>query len=174
MQNDENTQPSVLKSPNNLPPTTESGISWTASEFVAYSKSLGWYAILGIGAILLAGALYILGKDIVAPISVITLAILFGIIAAKKPRELTYAITEDGVRVGEKLYLYNAFKSFSVIQEEGIESIWLMPLQRFMPGLSIYFAPDDGERIVQELATYLPFEPRNIDFIDKLMHKIRY
>lgn len=148
-------------------------ISWTASEFIAHSKTFGWYAILGMITVALAVGAFFLA-DLVSAIIVVIVAILFGYMASRKPRELPYIVDSTGVHVDKKLYSYNNFKSFSIIQEEGIESIWLMPLQRFAPGLSIYFSPQEGQKIVNYLGNYLPYEERKLDAVDKLMHRIRF
>ena len=66
------------------------------------------------------------------------------------------------------------FKSFSVVQEGAVESIWLLPLQRFAPGLSIYFAPNDKDRILAILDDFLPVEEKEPDMVERLMHKIRF
>ncbi len=155
-------------------PEEDYSISWTASEFIAHTKTSGWYAILGVGAVVAAVAIYLLTKDIITSGMVLIVAILFGVMAARKPRELAYTISEDGITIGEKFYPYERFKSFSVIQEEGIESIWFMPLQRFMPGLSIYFEPQNTDMLADALSNFLPFEPRDLDPLDRLMHKIRF
>jgi hypothetical protein len=149
-------------------------VTWTASEFIAHTKSPGWYAIFAAIAVAFTALVFLFTRDIITASMVIIGAILFGVMASRKPRELSYVVDDHGVRVGEKFYAYANFKSFSLIKEEGVESIWFMPLQRFMPGLSIYFAPEDGDLIVAVLATYLPFEPRTIDPLDKLMHKIGF
>lgn len=148
-------------------------ISWTASEFIAHSKTASWYVILGTITAVLAVLAYFLA-DIVTSVVVIIVALLFGYMASRKPRELPYTVDEHGIQVDKKIYPYSSFKSFSIIQEEGIESIWLMPLQRFAPGLSIYFAPQEGQKIVNYLGNYLPFEERKLDAVDKLMHRIRF
>lgn len=149
------------------------GISWTASEFIAHAKTSGWYAILGGITLVIAGLVYYFA-DIFTAIVVIVVAVLFGYMASRKPRELPYIVNEKGVQVDKKLYPYGTFKSFSIIQEEGIESIWFMPLQRFAPGLTIYFAPQEGQKIVDYLGNQLPYEERKPDTIDTIMHRIRF
>lgn len=157
--------PTTLADPNT--------ISWTASEFIAHSKTFGWYTILGTITAVLAVLAYFIA-DIVSSIAVVIVAMLFGYTAARKPRELPYVVDGQGVHVDKKLYPYASFKSFSIVQEEGIESIWLMPLQRFAPGISIYFAPKEGQKIVNYLGNHLPFEERKLDALDKFMHRIRF
>jgi len=148
-------------------------ISWTASEFIAHSKSSSWYMILGAITVVLAVLGYFFA-DTMTSIIVVVVALLFGFIGARKPRELPYQVDDHGILIDKKLYTYDHFKSFSIMQEEGIESIWLMPLQRFAPGLSIYFSPQEGQKIVNLLGTFLPFEERKLDAIDKLMHRVRF
>ena len=63
---------------------------------------------------------------------------------------------------------------FLVIQEGGVESIWFTPLKRFMPMVSIYFDPEDGDKIADILSEFLPFENRELDPVDRLMHRIRF
>ncbi len=153
----------------------EISVEWTASEFIAHHKSAGWYVLLALLAVGGGAVAYLLtGGEIFTPAVIIIVAILFGIMASRKPRELPYRIDSAGMHIGGKHYPFAGFKSFSVVQEEGVESIWLLPLQRFSPGLSIYFAPEDRDRIMEILDNYLPVEEKQLDMVDRLMHKIRF
>lgn len=154
----------------------DAGISmqWVASEFISHTKSVGWYLALAAGTLILTVFVYFLSKDFITPILIIITGILFGVVAARQPRELTYLINDQGVTIGEKFFPYNGFKSFSVVQEGGIESIWFMPLKRFNPSLTIYFAPDDTQTISEALSHYLPVESHQLDPIDRLMHRIGF
>jgi hypothetical protein len=157
------------------PAAAPESVSWTASEFIAHAKSAGWYLILILVAAGGAGLAYLLTHgEIFTPGVIIVVAVLFGVMAARKPRELPYRIDAKGIHIGEKSYAFGGFKSFSVVQEEGVESIWLLPLQRFAPGLSIYFDPQDKARILEILDDFLPVEEKRLDLIDRLMHKIRF
>ena len=148
-------------------------LSWTASEFIEHKKTAIWYLLLAVISLALIGGAYLL-EGVFTAVIVLISALLFGYVAAKKPRELPYVINSDGVRVDNKLYRYSNFKSFSIIQEEGIQSIWFMPMQRFAPGLSIYFSPEEGQKIVDLLGTFIPYEERELALIDQLMHKLRF
>ena len=152
----------------------DSEVSWSASEFIAHDKTASWYIILFFSAVIVTAGTFLLTRDYITSGMILVAALLFGIMGARKPRELDYRVSQDGIRMGNKFYSYGVFKSFSVMQEEGIESIWFMPLKRFMPGLSIYFAPNDGQKIVDVLSDYLPFEARELDPVDKLMHRLRF
>lgn len=161
-------QYSSAELPNHAP------VSWTASEFVEHQKPQGWYAILTLGAVVISAVLYFMLQDIVTVVVVALAAVMFGMVGARKPRSLTYAIGQAGVKIGEKSFPYEAFKSFSVIEEGAIDSIQLAPLKRFMPPISLYFPPDNEQEIVETLAAYLPHEERNHDAIDRLMKRVHF
>lgn len=166
----------LMETSDNADPMQQSsseGLSWTASEFIEHTKSASWFIALFFITAGLAIAAFFIG-DIVASGMIVIAAILFGIIANRKPRELTYVINNTGITVGNKRFPHSAFKSFSLVQEGGIQSIWLMPSKRFDPGLSIYFAPQEGQKIVNYLGTLIPYEERKPDPIDRFMHNIRF
>lgn len=151
-------------------------INWTASEFVLHDKSALWYMGIILSGIGISAITYFISarKDVLAPIIVLVATIIFAVYASRKPRELNYELDGGGLKIDQKLYPYAQFRSFSVIQEDGIESVWFLPLKRFNPGLTIYFAPEDRDKIVDVLSQYLPVEPRQPDPIDRLLHKIRF
>lgn len=149
-------------------------ISWTASEFIAHDKSAGWYGMLALGTLILTAIIYLLTKDEVTAAVVILVAVVFGIVAGRKPRELEYKVDSIGVHIAHKTYDYDSFRSFAIVQEGAIESIWFMPLKRFMPIISIYFDPKDGDKIVDILSAYLPVEDHGLDPVDRLMHRLRF
>ena len=152
----------------------EAPVSWSASEFIAHNKSASWYLAVGVAAVLIDAGIFFLTRDKITTVMLLVVALLFGIMGSRKPRELQYIVDDRGVSIGGKFYPYSVFKSFSVVQEEGIESIWFMPLKRLMPGLSIYFAPQDGQKIIDVLVEFLPFEDKHLDPVDKLMHRLHF
>ncbi|MDB5163823.1 MAG: hypothetical protein JWS12_441 [Candidatus Saccharibacteria bacterium] len=160
-------------SPQALPKPGEA-VSWTASEYVANQKSGSWYGTLAIGAVAVAALIYLLTHDWISSAVVIILAAAFGIIGARQPRVLHYSVDHDGVHIENKSYPYGILKSFSVIDEGAINSIMLLPLKRFSPSVSIYYAPDDEDKILEVLSNYLPFEERARDPLDRLMHKVKF
>lgn len=149
-------------------------VSWTASEFVSHQKSITWFMGLGAAIICVSAGLYFLTRDRVSAVLVFISGAVFGVFAARQPRVLEYTLNHGGLQVGPKFLPYERFKSFSIIEEGPIHSILLMPLQRFMPPLTIYYDPNDEENIVNVLGSYLPHEDRAHDMIDRLMRKIRF
>lgn len=150
-------------------------ISWTASEYIAHQKSLSWYAALVVLAVAFSGLIYfITGGDIMSSAVILLVAIVFGIYAGKNPKEQRYAISVNGVSVGAKTYSFNQLKSFSITDEGAFSSITFMPMKRFMPVISIYYDPQDEEKIADTISNYLPLENHPRDVVDGLMRKIRF
>jgi hypothetical protein len=150
------------------------GVGWTASEFIAHNKTPGWYALLFVVAVVVAAIVWFITKDLISSaVVVLALAVLAGY-ASRQPRELQYIVDEHGIAIGNKHYTYDTFRSFSVIPEGAFASIELIPAKRFMPAITVYYAPDDEEAIVEAISQHLPFERRQRDFIDQLMRRIRF
>lgn len=154
---------------------SKSSYSWSASEFIAYHKSFGWYASAILAIVLIGALVYVITRgDIISTLSVVVFGILFLVYAGRKPRVLQYSIDSSGLHIGEKTYPFGLLRSFSVINEGSLRSIYLYPLKRFMPPISLYFEPQEETTIVELLGSYLPQEEKNQDLVDKLMHKIRF
>ncbi len=148
-------------------------VSWSASEFIAHEKSPLWYMGLAAVAAVLVLFVFFLFHDMVASFAIIFVAILFGFLAAHKPRVLNYHVDAAGLTIERKMYSFGEFKSFGVVNEGAFSSITFMPMKRFMPSLSIYYPPENEEDIVNVLSNYLPFAPASHDLVDRLMHRIR-
>jgi hypothetical protein len=150
-------------------------IVWTGSEFIAQQKDGGWY--MGLFFAILACcvvAFLVTGGDYLSVGFIAIIGILFGIIAGRSPRQLRYQIDNHGITIGNKLYPFTLFKSFAVMQEGAIGYVNLFPLHRFKPEISIYFAPDDADKILNALSNYLPNEQRPEHKVDRLMKHIRF
>ncbi|MEO5627550.1 MAG: hypothetical protein ABIQ89_01530 [Candidatus Saccharimonadales bacterium] len=166
--------PEFAQTPQPKPTVEKDGITWSASEFIAHQKNFGWYVLLGLAGLAAAAVIYLLTHDIFSTAMVILVVIVLAIFAARKPRTLDYQVDSAGVHIGKKSYAYDEFKSFSVIDEGPFSSITFMPLKRFMPGISVFYEPDDEKQIVEVLSGYLPIEEGRKDAVDRFMHKIRF
>lgn len=171
--NEQESSAQLLDEPEFLQPPQQP-VTWTASEFIAHHKDASWYAMLFGGFIVLAGLVYFSTKDELSIIFIAVALILFVIIGARKPQQRTYSVDNRGVTIDHKFYSYDSFKSFAILNEGAIGSVVFMPLQRFTPELTIYFAPDDGERILDVLAASLPNDQRREKAVDRLMKRMRF
>jgi hypothetical protein len=158
-------------------PATETdtqAITWNASEFHGHEKSISWYIILAIVTIGVAAILYLLTKSVLAPVVVIICGVILGIYAAHTPAEISYAMNLQGIRIGTKQYLYNDFQLFTITPDASIPEITLIPVKRFMPSLTLRYTPDSADKVLNMLSAHLPYEERNLDIIDSLMHRIHF
>lgn len=165
---EEPTQPLV---PQNI---ADGSISWHASEYVEHQKAPGWYMILGLAALVIVVVVYLLTKDILSTVVIGIGAVLFGMVAARPPRTLDFVINSSGISIAGKLYSYEMFKTFSIIEDGAIHSIQLLPLKRFMPPLSLYYPPEQEDAVIQTLSMYVPYQDAGHDMFDRLMSRIRF
>lgn len=149
-------------------------VEWTASEYIAHEKSAGWYGLLAGGGILLIVFVYVVTRDILASIVILLACVAIGVYAGRKPAIKSYTLNENGVQADEKFHSYSQFRSFSVVEEGAINSIWLKPLKRFAPIVVMYYSPEDEKKIVDVLANFLPNEERELDAIDRFSKRIRF
>jgi len=150
-------------------------VRWTASEYVAHHKSTGWFLLVALSTLGVAGLVYALtGGEILSTVMILIAGTTFGVFAARRPQVLEYVVAAHGISIGRRQYGWNEFKSFAVVDENALHTVELMPLKRFHPPISIYFAPDDEAAILAVLSASLPVERRSQDPLERLMHKVRF
>jgi hypothetical protein len=155
-------------------PSSFTPITWTGSEFIANQKGGAWYLGL-IGFItLVCVVVYLISRDIVSVVFIAIMGVLFAVIASRKPRQLSYSIDEEGIKVGQRNYFFTDFKSFSLQHHGAIGYVSLLPLHRFRNELSIYFPPENEQAIFDALASHIPNEQRKETLTDKLVQLIRF
>jgi hypothetical protein len=137
-------------------------------------RQTGWFVAMGVSSALLSGLVFFLSRDILS-----TLVTLFAVgalmfVVLKPSARVTYSLEEDGIVVAGKHYLYDSFRSFSVVESGEHDILWLTPIQRFLPSLVIHFPPELGEDIVSILSSVLPHEDKSMDFIDRLSRRFKW
>lgn len=147
---------------------------WSASEFIDHDKNLSWYLILGGVTLVIDVILYFWTHDFVSIVAVTIMAALLGVMASRKPRVLSYRLDDAGLTVGNVFHPYAEFRSFAIIEDGALQSITFLPAKRFLPPISVFYAPEDEARITDVLAQYLPMEMRRQDAIDRLSRRIRF
>ena len=155
-------------------PELDRSISWTASEYIAHHKSKQWYVKLGITALVIAFLVWLITRDKISALAVIVGAAVLGVYGARQPRELQYSLDISELAIGRKSYALGEFRSFTIDDQQQFSSVNLLPLKRFSPGLTIYYAPDDEDAIIDLLSQVLPIETHQPDLIDRLMQRIRF
>jgi hypothetical protein len=147
---------------------------WSASEFIDHNKTINWYLVLGSITLAIDIILFFWTHDFVSIFAVSAMAVLLGVMASRKPRVLQYRLDGSGLTIGETFHPYAEFKSFAIMDDGAMQTITFLPLKRFMPPLSVFYDPQDQEKILDVLAQYLPMEMRQRDAIDRFSRRIRF
>jgi hypothetical protein len=172
--NEQTPTPSPEQQPQTPTINQVNSVDWSASEYVEHEKGNMWFVQFGLASVGIIGIIFFVTRDYISIVVLSVLAVGIGYFAGRKPETLNYKLDSQGIHIGAKLYPISMFKSFAIVEEGAISSIALLPLKRFMPAISVYFAPDDEKKIVDALGAMLPQEERQQDRVDKLMHKIRF
>jgi hypothetical protein len=151
-----------------------SAVSWEASEYIEHHHGAVWYLLLGLLTAGLATAVYFLSsRDAFAGGIIVALGVIVGVFASQKPGLARYEITSSGLKVNDRLFLYQDYKSFSVIKEGTLLSLNLFPLKRFRPPVAAYFDPADEKKIVDAIGDRLPYEKKKLDTVERLARRLR-
>ena len=149
-------------------------VTWTASEYIAHNKGMGWFILLGLGLFALVALIYLATRDLIATIMVGIAGATFAAFSVRPPRTLDYTIDRHGVKIDQKFYPFEQIKSFALSDEGPLPSLMLLPMRRFLPPITIFYDPKAEDDIIDMLGTFLPHEEKEPDFIDRLMARIRF
>lgn len=155
-------------------PVSSPSVSWTASEYIDHTRGASWYLLLIIVTAAIAAVVYLFTKDIFATVLIAIVGIVVWVFSLKKPSQMTYELSDSGLKAGDKFYPYHHFKSFAVIREGSLNSVYLIPLKRLMPPLSVYFESADEKSILETIGGHLPYEQRGLDGIERLTRRLRF
>lgn len=149
-------------------------VTWTAQEYIHLDRSPVWFILFAVIVLGLIAVDVFFLKSWTFSALVVVMAVALIIYIRRPPRMLTYSLSPaQGLYVGERLYHFDEFKSFGLIQDGPHYSIMLIPRKRFSPGVSVYFPDDAGERIVDILGQRLPMENLKLDIVDVIVRKLR-
>jgi hypothetical protein len=157
-----------------LGPVDEASISWTASEFIEHDKSLSWYTLLAVVAVVLSAVLFFITREVLSVIAVIMMALVFGVYGSAKPKTRTYVVDNEGLMVDDKRYDFSNMKSFSIIEEGPLPYIQILLRQRFSIAVTVYTDPNQIEQIAEYIGQHVPYDQKKRDFTDALSSKIRF
>jgi hypothetical protein len=155
-------------------PTDDEPVYWSAKEYIPQEKGGLWFAFFAVVVVALVATDIFWIKSYTFSILVVVMAATIIVLSIRPPRNIEYTLSGDqGLYIGEVLHHFSEFKSFSLIQDHGQNSIMLIPVKRFSLGVSVYFPSDAGEKIVDIFGARLPMENRKLDMIDVIVRKLR-
>ncbi|MBA3678700.1 hypothetical protein H0W80_00665 [Candidatus Saccharibacteria bacterium] len=148
-------------------------MSWQAAEFVQTHKPAGWY--LGFGAfffVLILLAIFTKQYITVGLFALMGTALF--IYANRTPRVLRYQLSNFGVTVGVKKYLFDDFGSYYMISDYGQPVLELVPNKRFGTLVSLPPAEHQLDQLETAIGQMLPKVENREDLVDKLFRKLRF
>jgi len=147
-------------------------IRWEAPEYAHRERTMGWYVIFGVVTLVLAAAAILIIKSITFAILVPVMAVALFVYTQHTPEVLRYTLSRKGLHINDKLFMYNQFKSFGIIDHNGMHSVVLVPRKRFQLGQTVYFPAEVGEQLVDMLAARLPMKELEPDALDRLLARL--
>jgi hypothetical protein len=148
-------------------------VEWTASEYIAHEKGVGWYAGLLGAALLAASIIYFLTREMISPIVIMLIAIILAVAGGRKPRVVNYRLDSAGLTIGSRFYPYGQFKSFIMPDEGSFVSVSLIPLKRWDFPIGVFLAPDNQQDALDVLSSHLPLEPHKTTLADTFVRWFR-
>ena len=149
-----------------------STVRWEAEEYIQHDKNAGWYiGLVMIGLVLVALSVWLRWWSFTALVVLAFISLLIYVL--RPPRKIKYSLNSKGLTEGEKLYVFEDYRAFGILQDDTNFAIVLMPRKRFSPAVTIYFPKEKGEEIVDQFGARLPMEEVKLDLIDKLVRKLR-
>ncbi len=149
-------------------------ITWEASESVSREKNTLWFVILIAGALGLALLSIFVMKIWSFTALIVVMAVSVVMMAARPPRILHYQLSNRGLIINEKQYVFGDFKAFGVVQDGGIYHLTLLPIKRFLPPIDVYFPTEQGEAIVDMFGAHVPMKTIKPDVVDKITRQLRF
>ncbi|MCX6753172.1 MAG: hypothetical protein NTW62_02405 [Candidatus Nomurabacteria bacterium] len=111
-------------------------ISWSAFEYEEKKRSPDWFWALGI--IVVAGSItaIILGDAFFAILLVLG-GVSLGFFAVRKPQLITHELSDKGLKIKDKMYLYKDIQSFFV-RTEHTPALFIKTKRIFLPVIVTY------------------------------------
>ena len=148
-------------------------VQWQAPEYLQHVKSPVWYIVFGIVVLAFMVAAIFLMNTWSFALLIPVMAGALMVYSHRPARDASYVLSEKGLYINDQLHALEEFKVFGVIQDSPLNSLVLVPVRRFRPGLNVYFPSEVGEQIVDILGGYLPMEEMHHDAFDTIVQKLR-
>ena len=143
-------------------------VVWEGPEFEVFARDWIWYGVAA--SILLLIVIYAIIVN--SPIMAVTF-ILIGVVGyiylQKEPRHLTFAVTDEGVVVGDEVYRYDDIESFWIFYEP--PHTYLLSLRvknHFTPHIHIPLHQVDPVLLRRTLVEFVPEVRQEMGLVDTL------
>lgn len=156
--------------------------SWTCSEYEKYRKNIWWYvlSLIVLGLLIwwsFSDGRWGGGRNYLFVIFLVLFYLIVLIYEIREPAKVEFAITQDGVKFGEKFYFYKEIHDFFIIyQEPGVKSLYLDFKNPLRGRLAV---PLDGQDAIAVREHLLQFVKEDLDWeaepiTDRLRRWLRF
>ncbi len=143
-------------------------IAWEGPEFEVYERDKQWYIVASVILLLIIAYAVIINSPIMA-ITFILIGVVGYIYLQKEPRDLVFAVTAQGVFVGNELFSFDEIESFWIFYEPPHTYLLSLALRnRTLPYVHIPLHQVDPVQLHEELIQFVPERRQEIGFIDTL------
>ena len=143
-------------------------ITWEAPEHAHFEKGADWYWILGIVTISVAVGAFFFGNFLFA-ILICVAGSAMGIMAAREPAIIPFAVSARGVRIGEQVYPYSSLDGYRVDDEDPIGPRLFLRSKQLHATLLVMPLP---EEYVEEIEDLVSVRLPEADLEEPLLHKV--
>jgi hypothetical protein len=145
--------------------------AWEGKEYEFRTKSADWYWALGIIAAAAAIA-SLLFSNVLLAILIVIAALATAIVAAKQPRTHRFAITEQGLTIGDRLYPYDTMLHFSVLEyidHDLPPALSIKTRSLLAPHLLVPLSGVDADDVYEYISIHLDEGRHETSVIDRLV-----
>lgn len=163
-----------MEEENNLSVAGEIILAWEAPEYFHHQKNTDWYWWVGLFAVVLLGFAvwqrsFLFGALILIGWFTIVLY------AARAPRVIGIAVTERGIAVENKLYLWHELKSFWIFYNPPlVKEISLESKRGAIPYIKLPLGDENPTKVRETVAKFIPEVEQPESLIDNLSHLARF
>lgn len=157
----------------------EHKITWSTPAYDHQEHHADWYWAVGIIAVSLAVAFFIVGNALLSLIVIIGIGTLL-VLAKHPPEILEYELSRKGVRAGKTFYPWETLESFWVLDEHKTEKeyagakLLLTSKKPLMPHIVIPLTNAPLEEVRHTLSQMLDEEPQIEPLPDRVMRKLGF
>ena len=149
-------------------------ITWKAPEYHHYEKTNDWFWWAGLLAIILLGFATWQGSFLFGILILISWFVIV-LYAVRKPDEIDFALSENGILIDNKLYSWQSLKSFWIFHNPPFPTeVSFESKKTLMP----YIRVPLGDKNLDEVKTLLKKHLREVEqeesIIDHLAHLARF
>lgn len=146
---------------------------WQAPEFAYTHKPIGWFfGVFAFFAGLIALAVWYRQWITIVLLAIMSIAI--SVWATRKPKVRIYRITNYGIEVEDRKYLFDNFSAYYKYMDYNQPTIDLVPAKRFGTLVSLPLATPDADEIEAAIAQMIPVTEHNEDIADKIFRRLRF